>query len=82
MARWELNRADSLNIAFVKGALVGMACGQVLVVVFQFLLRQFLMGPGPMINASPWTQTLFSLVGMITPMSILIGGLVGRSRVR
>ena len=82
-AKWELDRRDSLNIAFVKGAFVGFACAEAVATITRFFVstlffrNRFVPGP-PM----PWVEIAYTLLAMLPPLGIVIGGYVGRSRRR
>jgi hypothetical protein len=78
--KWELNRADSLNIAFVKGALIGMACGQLLAAAASEMLGRFIFQPSFSPNPNPWWLDVAApLVPMLSPLGIIIGGFIGRN---
>jgi hypothetical protein len=82
--RWELNRTDSRNIAFIKGALVGMAVAQVVGVALSMGFQGFSSNLRfSSASAVPWWFTLYQVaMGMVHPVGIVIGGFVGRSRTR
>jgi hypothetical protein len=81
--RWELNRTDSRNIAFIKGALIGLAVGQVLQVPASLLLRLALTPSGFVTGpATRWIQVVFLLPSLIAPLCLVIGGVWTRSRMR
>ena len=78
--QWELNRTDSLNIAFVKGALVGLACGQLLGSVVNQLLYRVVFPPPFSAGTQPWWYYVVSpLMLMLSPLGIIIGGYLGRN---
>jgi hypothetical protein len=83
--RWELDRRDSLNIAFIKGGVVGFACGQVITAVLGFGLRKLLFPvpgftPGPLPGWYGWYEVASAMVALVTPMAIITGGYVARNR--
>jgi hypothetical protein len=81
--RWELNRTDSRNIAFIKGALVGMAVAQAVTVAVNMVFQSLTSGFRFSGSGLPAWWTLYQLAsGMVHPMGILIGGFIGRSRTR
>jgi hypothetical protein len=77
---WELDRRDSLNIAFIKGAFIGMACGQLVAFVATQLVRMYLLPtPSPTFTI-PWSyQLAHAIIPVLTPLGILVGGFVGRN---
>jgi hypothetical protein len=80
--RWELDRRDSLNIAFIKGALVGMACAEVFAMVARLVVRKlnFPFPPFTPGATPPWIDIVYPLIELLLPLGIVIGGYVGRSR--
>lgn len=83
-SRWELNRRDSQNIAFVKGAILGMAVAQVVQVALNTAWQHFVSG-GPLTGflSDGLLTTLFHVgLGLTHPLGIVIGGAVGQRRAR
>jgi len=77
---WELNRRDSLNLAFIKGALLGLAAAQVIGAIGNFALRHFMYPAGVVRGGSPgWLDALIVLIGMIQPVGIVLGGYLGQN---
>jgi hypothetical protein len=80
LQKWELDRRDSLNIAFVKGAFVGYACGEVIRSLAGTLLGSFLW-PVPFGTAdAALVTTAHTMMSLVPPLGLLIGGLIGRNR--
>ncbi|MFN3652328.1 MAG: hypothetical protein ACK47B_22360 [Armatimonadota bacterium] len=84
--RWELNRTDSLGIAFIQGGLIGYAIGLMLNAVGGFAIERMLLSQGgslPPYIGTPfpaWASLVHPLLSMLPPMGIVIGGYVARSR--
>ena len=85
-SRWEGNRSDSLDIAFIRGALVGYACCLALESVLSTGFTWLDLFPHQSgVSAFPlayWLRTAEHLVQLIPSIGILLGGYIGRARRR
>ncbi len=76
--RWELNRRDSLNIAFIRGAVVGYACGGALNILGMSLASRLVIplafspGPWPL-----WLESVQIAVQILPYFGIVLGGYLG-----
>ena len=75
--RWELNRRDSLNIAFVKGALIGFACGEALNILGSALALRWSFPIFVSGNPPVWFEPVRVAVAMLAPLGIVLGGYLG-----
>jgi hypothetical protein len=79
---WELNRQDSRNIAFVKGALIGMAVGWAINSTINFALFTLVGGPVAGARFGVPFVWLSPLLQMIPALGIVLGGYIEQSRRR
>lgn len=78
----ELSRADRLSVAFVKGALLGMAAADVLGLAIGIGFR---MAVAPSLTSTaqayPW-EPYFVLQQMLWPIGLVVGGIIARGRLQ
>jgi hypothetical protein len=78
----QLTRTDSQNLAFIKGALLGMAGAHVIShligLVFRVAVAPGLTSPR---QAAAW-QPYFVLQQMLWPIGLLVGGIIARDRLQ
>jgi hypothetical protein len=81
--RWELDRRDSLNIAFVKGAFIGFACGELVAAIgYNLLFPQSTFATlTPASNNISWLplEVIYPTLSMLPAIGILVGGFVSRN---
>lgn len=79
--RWELDRRDSLNIAFVKGAVVEFACGEALRALLHYGSGVFIAySIRQTLSNQIWLSMSYAMIEMVTPVAIITGGYLARNR--
>jgi hypothetical protein len=76
----QLNRADSLNLAFIKGALLGIAGAHVLSHAIGLVFRTAIAPSLTTLRLAANWQPYFALQQMILPICLVLGGIIARSR--